>query len=133
MTSRRHFLIGAAGTAGFLGLRAAGILGTARADEIAKADERLKILFLGGTGFIGPHQIEHALARGHEVRSYDIAPFAYPERDQIDELHGDIRNRDLPARAFADIDVVVHCAAALPLATPGEIHSTNVDGTRALL
>ena len=31
------------------------------------AQDRRRILFLGGTGFIGPHIIHAALARGHEV------------------------------------------------------------------
>ena len=67
------------------------------------------------------------------MRSYDIAPFSYPEAGQVSVLTGDIRNRDLHDEAFDGIDVVVHCAAALPLATPEEIHSTNVDGTRIML
>jgi len=67
------------------------------------------------------------------VRSYDIAPFSYPEAGRVSVLTGDIRNRDLHDEAFDGIDVVVHCAAALPLATPEEIHSTNVDGTRIML
>jgi len=67
------------------------------------------------------------------VRSYDIAPFSYPEAGQVSVLTGDIRNRDLHDEAFDGIDVVVHCAAALPLATPEEIQSTNVDGTRIML
>jgi len=67
------------------------------------------------------------------VRSYDIAPFSYPEAGQVSVLTGDIRNRDLHDEAFDGIDVVVHCAAALPLATPEEIHSTNIDGTRIML
>ena len=67
------------------------------------------------------------------MRSYDIAPFSYPEAGQVSVLTGDIRNRDLHDEAFDGIDVVVHCAAALPLATPEEIHSTNIDGTRIML
>lgn len=31
------------------------------------AEPKLKLLFLGGTGFIGPHQIQYARARGHEI------------------------------------------------------------------
>jgi hypothetical protein len=32
-----------------------------------RAQTKRRILFLGGTGFIGPHIIHAALARGHEV------------------------------------------------------------------
>lgn len=82
---------------------------------------------------MGINLVRYLLERGHEVRSYDIAPFDYPEAARISVLQGDIRNRSLHQAAFEDIDVVVHCAAALPLADPTEIHSTNVDGTRIML
>jgi len=93
----------------------------------------LKFLVTGGAGFMGINLIRLLLERGHAVRSYDIAPFGYPEADRVEVLTGDIRDRGLHARAFADVDVVVHCAAALPLWSLEEIMSTNVDGTRALL
>ncbi|KRS17815.1 epimerase [Roseovarius indicus] len=82
---------------------------------------------------MGINLIRMLLDQGHGVRSYDIAPFSYPEAGQIDVLQGDIRDRSLHDRAFDGVDVVVHCAAALPLWEPEEIMSTNVDGTRALL
>lgn len=93
----------------------------------------MRFLVTGGAGFMGINLIRMLLDQGHEVRSYDIAPFSYPEADRIDELRGDIRDRGLHERAFDGIDVVVHCAAALPLWSPEEIMSTNVEGTRALL
>ena len=95
--------------------------------------ERKRFLVTGGAGFMGINLVRHLLDRGHSVRSYDTAPFAYPEAARIDVLRGDIRDPLLHDRAFADIDIVVHCAAALPLADPTEIHSTNVDGTRMML
>ena len=93
----------------------------------------MKFLVTGGAGFMGINLIRMLLDQGHGVRSYDIAPFSYPEAGQIDVLQGDIRDRSLHDRAFDGVDVVVHCAAALPLWEPEEIMSTNVDGTRALL
>jgi len=101
-------------------------------DAIAEAQGK-RFLVTGGAGFMGINLVRHLLDRGHSVRSYDIAPFAYPEAARIDVLQGDIRDVSLHDRAFADIDIVVHCAAALPLADPAEIRSTNVDGTRLML
>ncbi|HHS93798.1 MAG TPA: NAD-dependent epimerase/dehydratase family protein, partial [Rhodobacterales bacterium] len=95
--------------------------------------EGLRFLVTGGAGFLGINLIRYLLERGHAVRSYDIAPFDYPEADRVDVLTGDIRDTSLHDAAFAGVDVVVHGAAALPLAPPEEIHSTNVEGTRALL
>ena len=93
----------------------------------------MRFLVTGGSGFMGINLVRFLLARGHQVRTYDIARFDYPEVDQISELHGDIRNAALHEAAFDGIDVVVHCAAALPLSPPEEIFSTEVDGTRLLL
>jgi 2'-hydroxyisoflavone reductase len=31
----------------------------------------LKILILGGTGFIGPYQVRYALSRGHQVTVFN--------------------------------------------------------------
>ena len=93
----------------------------------------MKFLVTGGAGFLGVNLIRHLLARGHQVRSYDVAPFDYPEADRITVIQGDIRDRNLHQRAFEGIDVVVHCAAALPLFPPKEIFSTEVEGTRLLL
>jgi len=90
-------------------------------------------LITGGAGFMGINLIRFLLNRGHKVRSYDIAPFSYPEADRISVLQGDIRDTGLHGQAFDGIDTVVHCAAALPLAAPDEIMSTNVGGTKALL
>ncbi len=93
----------------------------------------MRFLVTGGAGFMGINLVRYLLARGDEVRSYDIAPFDYPEADRISIIHGDIRNRALHDQAFEGVDVVVHCAAALPLCAPEEIFSTDVEGTRMML
>ena len=93
----------------------------------------LNFLITGGAGFMGINLVRFLLERGHTVRSYDIAPFVYSEADKVDILQGDIRDRNLHDRAFEGVDVVVHCAAALPLCDRKEIMSTNVDGTQMLL
>ena len=52
-----------------VGLSAAAAAGLAAA-PLASAGppmKKLRILILGGTGFIGPHQVRYALARGHQV------------------------------------------------------------------
>lgn len=63
MTTRRQFLGGSAAVL-------AASMGEA-SDIIGRAESPLEILFLGGTGFIGPHQINRALARGHKVTMFN--------------------------------------------------------------
>lgn len=62
--------------------------------------------------------------------SYDIAPFDYPERNQVTEIIGDIRNFGKLKESMRGVDIVVHAAAALPLYAPEDIRSTDIDGTR---
>jgi nucleoside-diphosphate-sugar epimerase len=99
----------------------------------AAGKEARTFLVTGGAGFMGINLTRFLLRHGQKVRTYDIAAFDYPEVSLIDELQGDIRDRSLHERAFAGVDVVVHCAAALPLCSRDEIYSTDVDGTRLLL
>lgn len=64
MTTRREILQWAAALAALPCVaRAAG--------AIERAPKPLDILFLGGTGFLGPHQVEYALARGHRVTLFN--------------------------------------------------------------
>ena len=92
-----------------------------------------RFLITGGAGFLGINLCRYLLARGHAVRSLDIAPFAYPEKTQVEVIDGDIRDEACVTRAMQGVDTVIHCAAALPLAPADEILSTAVRGTQLLL
>lgn len=92
-----------------------------------------RCLVTGGSGFLGINLVRRLLARGVPVRTLDIAPFEYPERRRVDAVLGDIRDVETVNRAMRDVTSVVHCAAALPLASEAEILSTDVGGTEVLL
>lgn len=92
-----------------------------------------RCLVTGGSGFLGINLVRRLLQDGWTVRSLDIAPFDYPERDRIDAIQGDIRDAATVERAMRGVDAVVHCAAALPLAPAPEILSTALAGTSLLL
>lgn len=83
MTTRREF-IGA--SAAILGASAAGA-----SLNVKPASDSLVILFLGGTGFIGPHQVNYALARGHNVSIFNRGKKAGLYGGKVEELIG---NRD---------------------------------------
>lgn len=92
------------------------------------------VLVTGGAGFLGINLIRYLLDRGVDVVSLDIAEFTYPDvRDKVRIVQGDIRDRAAVALAMSGVDAVVHCAAALPLYSPDDIHTTDVVGTRVVL
>ncbi len=92
-----------------------------------------RIFITGGAGFLGINLVRYLLQRNHQVVTYDIAPFDYPERDKITEVIGDIRDKAALEAAMAGCDLVVHTAAALPLYSPSDIRTTDLDGTRNVL
>lgn len=96
----------------------------------------MKVLVTGGSGFLGINLIRFLRTKGvDEIRVLDIADFDYPEKTEpwLKFTKGDVR--DIPAveRITEGCDVVVHCAAALPLYSERDIYTTEVDGTKNVL
>ena len=96
----------------------------------------MKVLVTGGSGFLGINLIRFLRAKGvEEIRVLDIADFDYPEKAEpwLKFTKGDIR--DIPAveKITEGCDIVVHCAAALPLYSKEDIFTTEVDGSRNVL
>ena len=126
-TNRRDFLkrTAAAGGALATGIGSAALAGCAADDETTgsvgaaagAAQDRvgnpLRILILGGTNFIGPHQIEYALARGHEITLFNRGRTNTHLFPDLEKLVGD-RNDDLSALEGRTWDVVIDNSATLP-------------------
>jgi len=89
----------------------------------------------GGAGFLGLHLARRLLAEGNDVRTLDVVPLDDAELERsVEELRGDVRDRERVAKLVAGADVVVHAAAALPIQASREsIRSVNVTGTENVL
>jgi nucleoside-diphosphate-sugar epimerase len=95
---------------------------------------RPRVLVTGGAGFLGINLVRKLLDKGYQVTSLDVAPFDYADcMDRIRICDGDIRDRSAVDEAMDGCSLVVHCAAALPLYTPEEIRSTDLDGSRVVM
>jgi 2'-hydroxyisoflavone reductase len=118
--SRRAFLVTAAGVTGAVSLGASAP--TLPVDQPVQRRRRrtpqvapLRILILGGTGFIGPNQVSYALERGHSVTLFNRGvtnPGLFPG---VPRLQGD---RNLPdghkALETGEWDVVIDNPTANP-------------------
>ena len=62
---------------------------------VLAAAKPMRLLILGGTGFIGPHQVRYALARGHKVTLFNRGrqPETWP--GEVEELIGDRNTGDV--------------------------------------
>ncbi|MBN1331491.1 NAD-dependent epimerase/dehydratase family protein [Candidatus Dojkabacteria bacterium] len=87
----------------------------------------------GGSGFLGINLIRYLLKKGQKVVNYDIVEFDYPEKNKIKSIIGDIRDYPSLEKAMKGSDIVVHCAAALPLYSKEDIMSTDLDGSRNVM
>src|SRR6266498_1902815 len=106
-TTRRHFI--KLSTAGMFSL---AVRPTSLVAE--KSVKPLRILILGGTGFIGPYQVRHALSRGHKVTTFnrgETHPGELP--NEVEQLIGD-RNGQLDALKNRQWDVVIDNPTTLP-------------------
>ncbi len=119
-TSRRTFLKLSAIAGGSVGLgmipgasafsEARGTLGLT-----GKSPKSLRLLFLGGTGFTGPHQVRYALSRGHKVTVFNRGkthPGELPK--EAEQLIGD-RNGQLDALKGRTWDVAIDIPTSIPV------------------
>jgi 2'-hydroxyisoflavone reductase len=75
---------------------------------------KLRILILGGTGFIGPHQVRYALSRGHQVTLFNRGRQKETWPGPVEELIGDRNTGDLKALAGREWDVAIDNPTSLP-------------------
>ena len=79
---------------------------TRGAGSTGESPAPLRILILGGTGFIGPHQVEYARSRGHTLTLFNRGRTNTGLFPNVERLVGD-RNGDVTALEGREWDVVL--------------------------
>lgn len=92
----------------------------------------MRTVVTGSSGLVGQHVCTALVGRGHEVRGLVRRGRRPPEG--VEAVRGDLRNPATLRSAFADAEVVVHCAAMYSYDLPtAELHRIAVEGTRSVL
>jgi nucleoside-diphosphate-sugar epimerase len=113
-TTRRAFL--QASAVGALSAAAAATQASEEETAVAgveKASKSLDLLILGGTGFLGPHVVEYALARGHKMTLFNRGRSNTHLFPNLEKLVGD-RHDDIEALKDRKWDAVVDTTAYVP-------------------
>jgi 2'-hydroxyisoflavone reductase len=114
MTTRRDFLKTSTVLGGaVLGRGLPALAEAATRFDTGRAGSPLNLLILGGTGFIGPHLVRHAVARGHHVTIFTRGRRQTELPNDVVRLTGD-RNGHLEALVGKTFDAVVDDSATNP-------------------
>lgn len=105
---------------------------------ILRTELTVKVLVLGGNGFIGSHVVDSLLAAGHGVRVFDRAENKYRgSLPNVDYVLGSFDDALLLTEALTDIDVVFHGISTTVPSTSnldpvGDIQSNLIPTVRLL-
>ena len=103
------------------------------------------VLITGGAGFVGSHLADGLLRQGHAVRVLDdLTPQVHPNgtrpdylSNDVELIHGDVRDPNLLKTVLHGIDVVYHFAATVGVGQSmyeiSRYMSVNTQGTAELL
>jgi dTDP-L-rhamnose 4-epimerase len=108
--------------------------------------EKKNVLITGGAGFVGSHLADELLKSGYAVRVLDnLSPQVHGTRasrpsylaEEVEFIHGDVRDPQVVAYALQNVDSVFHFAAAVGVGQSmyeiASYTSCNSQGTAILL
>lgn len=89
----------------------------------------MKILVLGGNGFLGSHLVDSLVASGLEVRVYDRSPEQFRDPlPKVEYVIGNFNDQSLLAEALVGIDVVVHLISTTVPSTSNMDPIADIEG-----
>ena len=91
----------------------------------------MKLAITGGTGFVGAHVIDAAIADGHEVSALTRREQA--PRQSVQWVSGDLQDRVALQQLVTGADAVIHVAGTISARDAAGFEAGNVAGTLAML
>jgi len=85
----------------------------------------------GGTGFVGSHLVDTALAGGHRVKA--LTRREQPRRDSVEWVAGDLDSRSSLEALVDGADAIIHVAGVISAPNAAAFEHGNVAGTLAML
>lgn len=91
----------------------------------------MKLAITGGTGFVGSHLLDVAIAGGHEVKA--LTRRDQPARDGVEWISGDLQTPRALELLVGGADAVIHVAGTINAPNAKLFEAGNVGGTLAML
>jgi len=91
----------------------------------------MRLAVTGGTGFVGSHLLDAALAAGHGVAA--LTRRDQQPRDGLDWVAGSLEDRDALRRLVDGVDAIIHVAGTISAPNAAAFDKGNVEGTLAML
>src|SRR6476469_5013305 len=91
----------------------------------------MKLAVTGGTGFVGAHLLDAALASGHIVKA--LTRRDRPPREGLAWVSGDLHDRAALENLVDGADAVIHVAGVITAANAAGFELGNVAGTLSML
>ena len=91
----------------------------------------MKLALTGGTGFVGAHLVDAAVAGGHEVLA--LTRREQPRRERVTWILGDLHDRSALEQVVEDADAAIHVAGVISAQSATAFEKGNVLGTLAFL
>ena len=91
----------------------------------------MRLAVTGGTGFVGSHLIDVAVAAGHEIVA--LTRREQPARDQVNWIAGDLHSAAALEKVVDCADAVIHAAGLITAQSAAAFEKANVEGTLAML
>lgn len=117
---KRRTLVKAIGTAGIAASFPFQALGMA-------GEKKMKVLFMGGTGFIGPHMVEALVQAGYEVTLFNRGQTNSHLFPDLARIQGDRLTDDIKKVSGHDWDLIVDTSCFIPRAVDMLMDAVDTD------